>query len=82
LKAFARHRFSWRVKAINFLSQFSKFFRAAKEVEEEGREDSLCCVGTRNNDKVTIVDDDFERYFFFFRTEFVRLWKSSASDRG
>lgn len=82
LEVFARYHFPGRIKAINFLSQFSELLRAAKKVEEERGEDSLRGIGTRNNNKVTIVDNNFEWYFLFFSTEFVGLYKRSASDRG
>lgn len=67
---------------VNLLSQFSELLWAAKKVEEEGGEYRLRGVGTRNNNKVAIVDNNLEWYFFFFRTKFVGLWKCSPPDMG
>ena len=58
---------------INFLSQLCKFLRVAQKVEKEGREDRLRGIGSSNDDKVTIVEDNVEWYFFFICTEFVGL---------
>jgi hypothetical protein len=70
---FTRQRFSGRVEAIDFFSQFGKFLRIGEEVEEERSKDRLRSIGSSYDDKVSIIDDNLERYILFLCAEFVGL---------
>ena len=70
---FGRQRFPGRVEAVDFFPQVCELFRVAEKVKEEGREDRLRSIGSSNDNKVTVVDDDIEGYFFFLCTKLVGL---------
>ena len=58
---------------VDFISQFPKFLRVGEKVEEERGKDRLRGIGSSYDDKVAIVDDNVERYFFFLCPGFVGL---------
>ena len=60
---------------VDFLSQSNELLRVVEKVKKERGEDYLCGIRSSNDDKVAISEDDLERNLFFFRTEFVRLWR-------
>ena len=59
---------------VDFLSQSNELLWVMEKVKKERGEDYLCGIGSSNDDKVAISEDNLEWDLFFFRAEFVRLW--------